>query len=69
MFQEVPNYASQFVPVDYMESQPLKGLKVGVIHETLESGVDSEVISSVRGAVSHLEELGCTVSEVYFSRV
>ncbi|KAL8510751.1 hypothetical protein ACS0TY_017528 [Phlomoides rotata] len=62
--REVPNYASQFVPVDYMESKPLKGLKVGVIQETLESGVDSEVISSVRSAVSHLEELGCTVTEV-----
>lgn len=50
-----------------MDSKPLKGLKVGVIHETLEDGVDSEVISSVRGAVSHLEELGCTVSEVCLS--
>ncbi|XP_057796153.1 glutamyl-tRNA(Gln) amidotransferase subunit A, chloroplastic/mitochondrial [Salvia miltiorrhiza] len=62
--QEVPDYASQFVPLDYLESKPLKGLRVGVIHETLENGVDSEVVSSVRGAVSHLEELGCTVSEV-----
>ncbi|KAG6420726.1 hypothetical protein SASPL_117263 [Salvia splendens] len=62
--QEVPDYASQFVPLDYMESKPLKGLRVGVIHETLGNGVDSEVVSSVRSAVSHLEELGCTVSEV-----
>ncbi|KAH6764095.1 Amidase family protein [Perilla frutescens var. hirtella] len=62
--QEVPDYASQFVALEYLESKPLKGLRVGVIHETLENGVDSEVISSVRGAVSHLEELGCTVSEV-----
>ncbi|XP_047951144.1 glutamyl-tRNA(Gln) amidotransferase subunit A, chloroplastic/mitochondrial [Salvia hispanica] len=62
--QEVPDYASQFVPLDYLESKPLKGLRVGVIHETLGNGVDSEVVSSVRSAVSHLEELGCTVSEV-----
>ncbi|KAK6142263.1 hypothetical protein DH2020_022611 [Rehmannia glutinosa] len=62
--REVPNYASQFVPIDYLESKPLKGLRVGVIRETFEDGVDSEVISTVRDAVSHLEELGCTVSEV-----
>ncbi|KAL0301394.1 UNVERIFIED_CONTAM: Glutamyl-tRNA(Gln) amidotransferase subunit A, chloroplastic/mitochondrial [Sesamum radiatum] len=62
--REVPDYQSQFVAIDYLESKPLKGLRVGVIRETLENGVDSEVISSVRDAVSHLEELGCTVTEV-----
>lgn len=48
-----------------MESKPLKGLRVGVIRETLDDGVDPEVISSIRGATSHLEELGCTVTEVF----
>ncbi|KAK4394769.1 Glutamyl-tRNA(Gln) amidotransferase subunit A, chloroplastic/mitochondrial [Sesamum angolense] len=62
--REVPDYQSQFVAIDYLESKPLKGLRVGVIRETLENGVDSEVISSARDAVSHLEELGCTVTEV-----
>ncbi|KAL7143627.1 hypothetical protein ABFS83_08G205000 [Erythranthe nasuta] len=62
--QEIFDYASQFISVDDMESKPLQGLKVGVIRETLEDGVDSEVISSVRNAVSHLEDLGCTASEV-----
>lgn len=65
-FQEVPDYASQFVAIDHLESKPLKGLRVGVIRETLEEGVDPEVISSVRDAVSHLEELGCIVTEVSF---
>ncbi|XP_073124300.1 glutamyl-tRNA(Gln) amidotransferase subunit A, chloroplastic/mitochondrial isoform X2 [Henckelia pumila] len=62
--KEVPDYASQFVAIDYLESKPLRGLKVGVISETLGDGVDSEVISSIRNAVLHLEELGCIVTEV-----
>ncbi|XP_076952695.1 glutamyl-tRNA(Gln) amidotransferase subunit A, chloroplastic/mitochondrial-like [Bidens hawaiensis] len=62
--REVNDYTSQFVSKDYFESQPLKGLRVGVISETLGDGVDQEVVSSVRGAISHLEELGCTVTEV-----
>lgn len=37
-----------------------------MIRETLEEGVDLEVISTVRSAVSHLEELGCIVTEVTF---
>lgn len=47
-----------------LESKPLKGLRVGVIRETLDDGVDSGVKSAILGAVSHLEELGCTLSEV-----
>lgn len=49
-----------------MDSKPLKGLRVGLIRETIEDGVDPEVITSIRGAASHLEELGCTVTEVFF---
>ncbi|XP_073028249.1 glutamyl-tRNA(Gln) amidotransferase subunit A, chloroplastic/mitochondrial [Primulina eburnea] len=62
--REVPDYASQFLAIDYLESKPLRGMKVGVISETLGDGVDSEVVSSVRYAVLHLEELGCIVTEV-----
>lgn len=51
--------------MDYLESKPLKGVRVGVIRETLDDGVDPEVISSIRGAASHLEELGCAVTEVF----
>lgn len=36
-----------------------------MIRETLDDGVDPEVISSIHGATSHLEELGCTVTEVF----
>lgn len=66
-FQEIPDFTSQFISQDNLESKPLKGLRVGVIRETIEEGVDPEVISSIRGAASHLEELGCTVTEVFFS--
>ncbi|CAA2987656.1 glutamyl-tRNA(Gln) amidotransferase subunit A, chloroplastic mitochondrial [Olea europaea subsp. europaea] len=62
--REVPDFTSQFAGKDYLESKPLKGLRVGVICETFGDGVDPEVILSVRGAVTHLEELGCFVTEV-----
>ncbi|XP_059301266.1 glutamyl-tRNA(Gln) amidotransferase subunit A, chloroplastic/mitochondrial-like [Lycium ferocissimum] len=62
--REVPDFASQFIASDQLDSKPLKGLRVGLIRETIEDGVDPEVISSIRGAASHLEELGCTVTEV-----
>ncbi|KAH9745790.1 glutamyl-tRNA(Gln) amidotransferase subunit A [Citrus sinensis] len=62
--QEVPDFTSQLISASLLESKPLKGLKVGVIRETLENRVDSGVKSTVLGAVSHLEELGCTLSEV-----
>lgn len=65
--QEVPDFTSQFISKDISESKPLKGLRVGVIRETLDEGVDAEVVSSILSAVSHLEELGCTVAEVFIS--
>ena len=64
-FQEVPDFTSQFASINLSESKPLKGLRVGLIRETLEEGVDSGVASTIRGAASHLEELGSSVSEVY----
>lgn len=64
--QVPPDFASQFAPRDSLESQPLKGLRVGLIYETLGDGVDAEVISSIQSAASHLEGLGCTVTEVSF---
>jgi aspartyl-tRNA(Asn)/glutamyl-tRNA(Gln) amidotransferase subunit A len=63
-FQEVPDFSSQFTSINLVESKPLKGLKVGLIRETLEDGVDNGVKSAISGAASHLEELGCTETEV-----
>lgn len=65
-FQEVPDYASLLVSLDFLDSKPLKGLKIGVIQETLGDGVDGGVISSVRSAASHLEQLGALVTEVAY---
>lgn len=66
LLQDVPQYASELSPKEYLELKPLKGLRVGVIRETLGEGVDLRVASSVKGAVSHLEELGAAVKEVNF---
>lgn len=64
--QETPDFADQFVAKDCLRSQPLKGVRVGVIRETLGDGVDTEVISSIQSAVAHLDDLGCAVTEVCF---
>lgn len=69
VFQEVPDFTSQFISKDILDSKPLKGLRVGVIRETLDEGVDAEIVLSIRAAVSHLEELGCIVTEVLFLMV
>ncbi|KAJ7960706.1 Glutamyl-tRNA(Gln) amidotransferase subunit A, chloroplastic/mitochondrial [Quillaja saponaria] len=62
--QDVPDFASQLVSTNSSESKPLKGLRVGLIRETVDNGVDTGVISTIRAAASHLEELGCFVTEV-----
>lgn len=65
-FQEVPDFSSHFTSINFSDSKPLKGLRVGLIRETLDDGVDTGVATAICGAASHLEELGCSVSEVYF---
>lgn len=65
--QEVPDFTSQLPSLHNSDSKPLKGLRIGVINQTLDDGVDDGIKSVVLGAISHLEELGCTVSEVPFS--
>ncbi|XP_050227758.1 glutamyl-tRNA(Gln) amidotransferase subunit A, chloroplastic/mitochondrial [Mercurialis annua] len=62
--REVPDFTSQFSASSLLESTPLKGLRVGIIRETLEDGVDIGVKSAISAAASHLEELGCSVAEV-----
>ncbi|EPS68649.1 hypothetical protein M569_06115, partial [Genlisea aurea] len=62
--REVPDFESHFVSKDGFESKPLRGVRVGIIRETLGDGVDSEVVSAVHGAISHLEELGSILSEI-----
>ncbi|CAN0913910.1 Glutamyl-tRNA(Gln) amidotransferase subunit A, chloroplastic/mitochondrial [Linum grandiflorum] len=62
--QEVPDFESLFASINLSESKPLSGLKVGLIRETLDDGVDNGVKSAINTAVLHMEELGCIVSEV-----
>ncbi|EES11532.1 hypothetical protein BDA96_06G259500 [Sorghum bicolor] len=62
--QVVPDYASELVSLDLLESKPLAGLRIGIIQETLGEGVANGVISSIKGAASHLEQLGSVVEEV-----
>ncbi|XP_057741715.1 glutamyl-tRNA(Gln) amidotransferase subunit A, chloroplastic/mitochondrial [Arachis stenosperma] len=62
--QDVPNFLSHFVSASSFESKPLKGLRVGLIRETIGDGVDAGVISAIHSAASHFEELGCSVNEV-----
>ncbi|MEI6913185.1 amidase family protein, partial [Klebsiella pneumoniae] len=62
--QVVPEYASESVSLDLLESKPLNGVRIGIIQETLGEGVASGVVSSIKGAASHLEQLGSVVEEV-----
>lgn len=64
---EVPDYAAKLVPVEAFDSKPLKGIRIGVIRETMGDGVDSGVISSIQTSALRLEELGAAVTEVSLS--
>jgi len=60
----VPNFLSHFNSASSLESKPLKGLRIGLICETIEDGVDAGIVSTIRDAASHFEALGCSVNEV-----
>ena len=45
-------------------NQPLKGLKVGIVESHFEAGLDDEIASAVRRAVSIYQQLGATVHPV-----
>jgi hypothetical protein len=54
------------VSLDLLESKPLNGLRIGIIQETPGEGVANGVVSSIKGAASHLEHLGSVVEEVRY---
>ncbi|XP_012466114.1 glutamyl-tRNA(Gln) amidotransferase subunit A, chloroplastic/mitochondrial isoform X2 [Gossypium raimondii] len=62
--REVPDFTSQFTSASSLKSRPLEGLRVGLIRETVDAGVDSGVKSAIEGAATHLEQLGCVLKEV-----
>ncbi|KAJ8770442.1 hypothetical protein K2173_017933 [Erythroxylum novogranatense] len=60
----VPDFTSHISSINIMHSKPLKGLRVGLISETMKDGVDYGVKSAITAAASHLQDLGCIISEV-----
>jgi aspartyl-tRNA(Asn)/glutamyl-tRNA(Gln) amidotransferase subunit A len=55
---------SQSFSSDATESQPLKGLKIGVPREFYGAGLDEEVKAATQAAIAQYETLGATVVEV-----
>lgn len=49
---------------DLGSSQPLSGMRVGVIQQTTGEGVAAGVTAAVDGALQHLQQLGASVEEV-----
>ncbi|PKA60462.1 Glutamyl-tRNA(Gln) amidotransferase subunit A, chloroplastic/mitochondrial [Apostasia shenzhenica] len=62
--QEVPDFAKELVSLNNVDSKPLNGLRVGLIKETIGEGVGIGIVSVVKAAASHLEQLGCELTEI-----
>lgn len=58
----VPNFADALVPVG--DSQPLRGIRVGVPSEYFVEGMAAEVETTIRAAIAHLQSLGAEIREV-----
>ncbi len=54
----IPDYTQ------YLQPKLKKGLKVGIITETFEEGLDPVVAETVKKAIAQLEELGAEVKEI-----
>ena len=54
----MPDFQSHFVAVSSLESKPLKGLRVGLICETIDDGIDAGVISLYVHLLLHLHGHG-----------
>ncbi len=55
--EAVPNYRAQL-------NQPMQGVRLGVIREHLESGVDPQVSSAILAAVDQMQDAGATVVDM-----
>ncbi len=60
----VPDYLARLKPAEQMDSQPLRGTKLGVIASTLDEGVSRPIHDALQRAVQHYESLGAEVSTV-----
>ena len=61
---DMGNCTDLLSPRECMTSVPLRGLRVGIISDTLGEGVDPQVESLVMEAARHFETLGATVDNV-----
>ena len=65
MFFPFPRYPfSQSCPLSQSVSQPLAGLKLGLVREHFGKGLDGEIEAAVREAVQVYQSLGATVKEL-----
>ena len=55
---DIPDYTQ------YLQPKLKKGLKIGIITETFEAGLDPVVAETVKKAIAQLEELGAEVKEI-----
>ncbi len=65
----MPDYAADLPAAGSLSSRPLAGQRIGVIQETLGSGVAAGVSDAFRRAAQHLESLGAAVEEVTARKV
>jgi aspartyl-tRNA(Asn)/glutamyl-tRNA(Gln) amidotransferase subunit A len=52
------------MPSSQSVTQPLKGMKLGIVKEHFGNGLDSEIATAVQAAVQQYEKLGATVKEI-----
>ncbi|KAL2651483.1 hypothetical protein R1flu_019611 [Riccia fluitans] len=62
--KDVPSFLETITPMDKLNSKPLARVKFGLIKETLGEGVDLDVVTAIRSAAEHLENLGAQITEV-----
>ena len=64
VFAQVPDLAAGLPKEGELPSQPLQGIRVGLIEETLGEGVSADVRDTVEKAAQHMEGLGASVGRV-----
>lgn len=62
--QPVPDFADGLLAASQLPSRPLEGKRIGIIQQTMGSGVEQGVLDAVEKAFKHLESLGADVTEV-----
>lgn len=66
-FPTTDEFASALTPSDKMSAMPLKGMRIGVIHDTIGPAIEDDVLEKVLLTSKHMEDLGACVEEVSMS--